>query len=164
MQLLPQLSMLPLLQGVPVILPDHTTATLNQDTGEVTDAAGGVLGNLNSTSLSNIFSKPSSSSTVPAQKTPAVTASTPDFSALQDWSKKNPFGYSGKTITESISDAKNTLLHPVDAAASLIFTSRLVFLIVGLLLIAAGLMQFRATQTVINTGTKASKLGAKLVA
>lgn len=58
----------------------------------------------------------------------------------------------------------NAILHPIDTATSLIFTSRLIFLVIGLLLVGAGLFQFKTTQTVIETGTKAVKKGAELFA
>jgi hypothetical protein len=64
-------------------------------------------------------------------------------------------------------DAKNVaqnLAHPLNAMTGLIFTSRFIFLVVGVILVAAGVFQFRATQTVIQTGTKAAKTGAKLAA
>ena len=67
----------------------------------------------------------------------------------------------GGAIAPTSGDA---ILHPIDTATSFIFTSRLIFLVVGLLLIGAGLFQFKTTQTVIQTGTKAVKLGAKLAA
>jgi hypothetical protein len=67
----------------------------------------------------------------------------------------------GGAIAPTSGDA---ILHPIDTATSFIFTSRLIFLVIGLLLIGAGLFQFRATQTVIETGTKAVKTGAKIAA
>lgn len=45
-----------------------------------------------------------------------------------------------------------------------LFTSRMIYLLVGLMLIGAGLYSFKATQTVIQTGTKVAKTAAKLAA
>jgi hypothetical protein len=61
---------------------------------------------------------------------------------------------------DALKSGAHTLAHPVDAATSLIFTSRLIFLVIGLLLLGAGLFQFKTTQTVIEMGTKAAMLAA----
>ncbi len=102
--------------------------------------------------------RPTSNSSTP------TTLPTPDFGALKDWSLKHPFGYDGANPIDQAKKAANAVLHPVDTATSFIFTSRLVFLVIGLLLFGAGLFQFRATQTVIETGTKVAKTAAKFAA
>ena len=165
MQLLQPLAGLSLLQ-TPVVLTDHSIANLDPDSGNVTDATGNLLGNLNSQSLSSILPKPSSSSTTQTPKAPAVSApNTPNWT---DYLQAiNPIDLM-TGISPAIDAAKiagEYVAKPaLSAAASYIFTSRTIFLIIGLLLIGAGLFQFRATQTVIQTGTKAVKLGAKLAA
>lgn len=153
MNLLAPLQTLPLLSGIPVVLSDHSIADLNQDTGDVTDAAGNLLGNLNQSSLANILAKPTSNSNTPTT-TPATTTPAATTSVFQDNLNKlmHPI--------DAAKSAANTLAHPLDAASSFIFTSRVIFLVVGLLLLGAGLFQFKTTQTVIEMGTKAAKLAA----
>ncbi len=46
--------------------------------------------------------------------------------------------------------------------SSALFSSRLIILLIGILLIAAGLFSFKTTQTVIETAAKAAKKGAVL--
>ena len=46
--------------------------------------------------------------------------------------------------------------------SSAIYTSRLIILIIGVLLIAAGLFSFKATQTVIQTGARVGRRAAEL--
>jgi hypothetical protein len=53
---------------------------------------------------------------------------------------------------------------PPSTLLGLVFTSRLMFLIIGLLLIGAGVFAFKTTQTVIETGTKVVKGAAALAA
>jgi hypothetical protein len=63
---------------------------------------------------------------------------------------------------QQLSGAKNALLHPLNTFTDMVFTSRLLFLILGLMLIGAGLYSFKTTQTIIETGTTAAKGAAKI--
>lgn len=98
--------------------------------------------------------------------TGTATPKTPDLNwpDLLDWAKNHPYSQQPIQSIDDLKKAGNALMHPIDTATSLIFTSRLIFLVIGLLLIGAGLFQFRATQTVIDTGTKAIKTGGKIAA
>jgi hypothetical protein len=129
--------------------------------GNIFDAAGNHIG-VQAGSVADIGAKgtkPTSNSSTPTVAAPTDPTAT-DWGNLKDWSKNHPFGQA----TKGVGDLVTGVLHPLDTVQSFIFTSRLIFLVIGLLLIGAGLMQFRVTQTVIETGTKAAKLGAKLAA
>ena len=152
---LPTLPTLPTLQGA------QTTDSLGNIFDQAGNHIGVVAGSVADIGSTGTVGKPSSNQTT-------STPRTPDWGALQDWSKTHPYGGQGSADTsnpiEQAKKATNAILHPVDTAESFIFTSRLIFLVIGLLLVGAGLFQFRATQTVIDTGTKVAKGGAKLAA
>jgi hypothetical protein len=69
-------------------------------------------------------------------------------------------GVNGAGISDALKHPSQILPNIADKATSFIFTSRLIFLVIGLLLLGAGLFQFKTTQTVIEMGTKAAKLAA----
>lgn len=75
---------------------------------------------------------------------------------------------SSGSILDQAKSAANMLLHPVDtaetAASTLLFSSRFIVLIVGVLLIGAGLFSFKQTQTVITAAGGTIKKGAALAA
>ena len=88
-------------------------------------------------------------------------------STLQQWSQNHPYGYTPQSAGDVLNKTKqaaNAVLHPIDTLTQLIFGSRLVYLLIGLILIGAGVYSFRVTQTVIETGTKAVKTAKKAAA
>jgi hypothetical protein len=73
------------------------------------------------------------------------------------------------SVTGAASDlAKGALSAATGGVSSglsdILFSSRWIVLVVGVLLIAAGLFTFRTTQTVIETGTRTVKKGATIAA
>lgn len=105
--------------------------------------------------------KATSNSTTQTPKAPSISPVTPIKTSIGDILGGAVSGITGGLVPPTSGDA---ILHPIDTATSFIFTSRLVFLIIGLLLVGAGLFQFKTTQTVINTGTKVAKAGAEIFA
>lgn len=146
---IPTLPTLPALQGA------QTTDNLGNIFDQAGNHIGVVAGSAADIGSVGTVGKPSSNQTSSTPKTTNPTIGAGDV-----------IGGIVSGITGGIvpPTAGGAILHPIDTATSFIFTSRLIFLVIGLLLVGAGLFQFKTTQTVINTGTKVAKGGAKLAA
>lgn len=70
-------------------------------------------------------------------------------------STSNPLGISLGSISPSLAKAKNTIVKNEE---------NIIFIILGLILIAAGIFAFKTTQTVIQTASKISTKAAEVAA
>jgi hypothetical protein len=99
--------------------------------------------------------RPTSNSTTPTTSPSGITWQDIVGAGIGQVTGVNPTG-----ISDALKHPSQILPNIADKATSFIFTSRLIFLVIGLLLLGAGLFQFKTTQTVIEMGTKAAKLAA----
>jgi hypothetical protein len=64
-----------------------------------------------------------------------------------------PDGTGKKSFVDKAKDAINSV-NPIYNASQLVFSGRLVMLVIGVILIAAGVFSFKQTQTVIDTARR----------
>jgi hypothetical protein len=122
---------LPTIPTIPIPLAGGGVGQLDQDTGNVYNSTGSLLGNMNKTPSSQIPSSPAAAGTAGAGV--KYPTGSPTLDSLEEWAsglvQRTPLGH-------------------------WITLEDLVFIVLGLLLLAAAFFSFRQTQTVIKSSVK----------